>query len=430
MRWGVSWAGALAVACTAAEPGDRAIDSTRGSIVGGTLAAGDPAVVQVRFPAAWCSGTLIAPNVVVTAAHCFDDVTEPAGGTVHVGAGVAAGFDQVVETDAVYVHRRWTGLVREADLAFVRLAEEVNEVSPLPWRSEPLGTDMLGERIRIVGFGMSDGHTGEGAGEKRSANVTLDAMSPELVGFGDARQNICYGDSGGPVIFGLGSSQRVIAVHSFGFRVCEDQSYATRTDRYGELIREVVDGWWGPCRADGACVTDGCRTPDPDCGPCGFDGQCDESCVGIDLDCADAGGPGDPCASDGDCQSRLCAEAVDDPRVRYCSAVCDFAQLITCDFPLTICDQGLCRYVPPTPTAQGAACERHDQCRSTICDLSEGICVEPCAGDGACPADYACADVEGTRACTVRGCSAGPRGGAGGWWLAALGIAYLVARRR
>src|SRR5262249_50229674 len=71
---------ALAVACTAPLGCADAHDETanvRDAIINGTLDTGDPAVAQLVFSHAndpgdpfLCSSTVIAPNVLLTAAHC------------------------------------------------------------------------------------------------------------------------------------------------------------------------------------------------------------------------------------------------------------------------------------------------------------------------------------------------------------------------
>ena len=77
----VALAGALVgLACGPSELTDPAAQpaaSQEDAIIGGTLAMGDPAVVAmaVRSGGSYesiCTGTLIAPKTVLTAAHCIN----------------------------------------------------------------------------------------------------------------------------------------------------------------------------------------------------------------------------------------------------------------------------------------------------------------------------------------------------------------------
>ena len=60
---GVGWYGSAAE-----EEGPRA--ATDCEIVGGSIDRGDNAVAFVSFKNGYCTGTLIAPNVILTAGHC------------------------------------------------------------------------------------------------------------------------------------------------------------------------------------------------------------------------------------------------------------------------------------------------------------------------------------------------------------------------
>jgi hypothetical protein len=248
--------------------------------------------------------------------------------------------------------------------------------------------------------------------------------------------------------------ERVVAVHSFGAAGCQGESESSRVDVYRDrFVQEVMDAWYGPCKLDGDCVTEGCTTPDPDCDVCGFDGECGDGCLEKDLDCPVGVYYGGACEDREDCEDLYCVAAPEDERVEYCSGVCDPARPqdgYGCMPPLTACaDDGtgtyVCRFPGLTPSVQGAPCAEGAECRSGYCHLDdgEGICAEPC-GDGlpACPDGYACEGVGGgAEACILpqpdddcRVAPVGARGGRGdGRWLVGLIGAILVglcARRR
>jgi MYXO-CTERM domain-containing protein len=211
-----------------------------------------------------------------------------------------------------------------------------------------------------------------------------------------------------------------------------DRSFVTRTDIYkNDFLLEVIAAWDGPCPLDGNCVTDGCGDfPDPDCDPCGFNGQCASGCDRVDLDCAKGRFAGDFCDRNDDCESRRCVEALDDPRVKYCSSVCGSG--VACEAPLTACQDSngeqLCFFAGTTPSSQGAECTTGDDCRSGVCHPDDKVCIEEC-GDGfpACAEPFVCEKFASSRACVFESGGCGCRVGAPGAGGAALALGVVIA---
>jgi len=190
----------------------------------------DDAVVKLRAikndgDTLWCTATLIAPNLVLTAMHCvatvsdnancttagelvqgsldglFGDPFVPSNITFHVGAGdnepVAALGEKIFTTGAVAVCKD--------DLAAVALDRELTNV---PVAALRLGTgNQRGESIRIVGFGgAEDGTTGVRKTrddlkiQLLGASVYADSSDPIPANtFATIGASVCNGDSGGPI---------------------------------------------------------------------------------------------------------------------------------------------------------------------------------------------------------------------------------------
>jgi MYXO-CTERM domain-containing protein len=318
----------------------------------------------------------------------------------------------------------------------MRLREDAPaEIPVMPFNLEPLPESTMGATVRTVGFGVTNGETQTGAGTKRSAFFTVNSLTSVHIGLGDETKNICQGDSGGPTLMDIGGTETVVAVSSFGSNFCMNESKVVRTDAYRDWMIEVYDAWDGPCQFDGECVTEGCRTPDPDCDSCGFDGFCATGCDKLDLDCPIVGFATDLCSNNDGCESRVCVEGLDDPRVKYCSESCETAG--DCPAPLSICEDGACYVSGPSPGAQGDDCTAGSDCRSGACDPDHSICIEQC-GDGLpeCPDPYSCVKVGGVKACSIGsegGCAvaaAGRTGAAGFAWLLAAFAALVAVRRR
>ncbi len=432
----------LAIGCEAVDQTDR----TREAIVGGTVDSGDPAVIELQTAGGLCTGTLVSPLVILTAGHCVSDAIEngqSGDGIVHFGPGGGGPWVATIGVRDMVMYRLYEPpAFLQYDLAMVRLDEEAPaDIDPIAINYEHLTEDYLGLELRTVGFGVTDGANQTGGGTKRQVALTLDELTYFHLGLGTAGSNICQGDSGGPTFATFDGEQRVVGVSSFGSDNCQARSFVTRTDLYQDWIELVTDAWDGPCQADGTCVTDGCRTPDPDCDICGFDGVCGTDCAAPDLDCPLGTRVGEECDDEFDCESRVCLTAPDASTVKYCSQECDPADgELACGAPLGLCveldGRHVCQYDGPTPGIQGGACNDPDDCREGTCDPDDDICVVQC-GDGhpECPADFECRALGDAQACRLPeggggcGCRGGGSGGAGAG-AAALALALIAARRR
>jgi len=440
---------ALVVAAGGCDSGPDLLEQSAAPIIGGIEESGYPAVVMTSTSGGSCTGTLIGRRTILTAGHCVIDSIRAGlnSGVARFGSGGGAGFTDSRNFAQLAAHRYYSTF-QFYDIALIRLADDAPaDVEPMRFNLDPLPDNFVGEMVRVVGFGVSDGVNQTGFGTKRSILIEVDSMGPHHLGFGDAGHNICQGDSGGPTFMNdFPDGEVAIAVSSYGADNCRAESRVARTDTYADWLIEVYDSFEGPCAYDGTCVTEGCRTPDPDCDPCGFDGVCASNCPRPDLDCPLGAFAGELCDDDFDCEGRKCIAALDDPRIKFCSSACDPSAdpLLECAAPLAVCsDAGgvgyACYFTGPTPSSQGAQCDSGADCRSGACDGEFGICVERC-GDGQpeCAEGFSCVNVDGVSACTFPregGCAVGARGGAGAaaGALLALGLLALfneVRRRR
>ncbi len=391
----------------------------------------------------YCSCSLVAPDIVLTAAECIWDsaVTHAqipeANVEVRFGADLGWDEDVGIESNVVKgeIYRYFDPSIRTDNLALLVLDEEpsapivtLNEdpltqadiLDPEP-ECNPGGVadDTVAGCVTLVGFGETAPQD-EDFGSRKKVVVPLASVSDRTITAATSERATCYGDTGGPAFMDLGSGLVQVAVnghHNSGTSSCTLTTVRTRVDRYAaEFIYAFIDQYDAVCGSDGLCCeTEGtcnagdCRTPDPDCDPCAWTGNsedCEEDCPGRDWDCPIGSYPGDLCEDDGDCErDSSCETAPDDDNASFCAAACNPDADPQCPSDMS-CDtsfggDGLCIWDTPSPGSQGypctcpgdvtvTACEiSTDTCRSGICE--EEICVTDCDPGAAdpCPENYA-----------------------------------------
>jgi secreted trypsin-like serine protease len=161
-----------------------------------------------------CTGTVVARNVVLTAAHCVSGKKQVVIAYAENGSHVL----QRVVARAIH-----PGFSRNAsvsvDVALVRLEGALPaRFSPLPMDRGESGHSIGAGRI-VAGYGMQREGDEQSAGTLRSAPVqVLPRLFPRFMRLGtsvDAELSdtaICTGDSGGPVLDSSTSPPRVVGV--------------------------------------------------------------------------------------------------------------------------------------------------------------------------------------------------------------------------
>ncbi len=217
-------------------PSPEALES---GIVGGTPTADfEHAVALYEGNSFICSGTLVAPNAVVTAAHCLDTATDP----IRVFFGVHAlkpWKGTVIPAASYTVHPDWDPVTLANDIAIVILDEESPiEPAPLVPPGE-FGQGYVGDKARFVGYGAV-AFNGVGAGLKRYVDIELIAVTSKTMRYADVVGNTCYGDSGGGGYVFHDGSWKLVGVTSYGDQWCQHYGVSTRGDAYAGWVTGVL----------------------------------------------------------------------------------------------------------------------------------------------------------------------------------------------
>jgi V8-like Glu-specific endopeptidase len=196
----------------------------------------------------FCSGTLIAPDVFLTAAHCTAAIEQ--FGLEFRGVTFDSVFDpdtSVVYPGTPYTHPEFPGPSSDAkDIAVVVLDEEVTGIQPalLPSAGllDQLANDgtLKGQNFTAVGYGATERthQPGSGApvfGEDGTRMYSVSTFAALNKGFLRLSQNpstgdagTCYGDSGGPNF--LGDSQVIASITISGDAPCRATNVTYRLD--------------------------------------------------------------------------------------------------------------------------------------------------------------------------------------------------------
>ncbi|MGW8359389.1 S1 family peptidase [Streptomyces wedmorensis] len=177
----------------------------------------------------FCGGSLIAPDVVLTAAHCAVDAT---AGKLEVTVGRTVLSDKrqghVRKVTEIVVHPRYAKGDEAYDLALYRLNKPVDGVAPVQLPTPD--TDALlrpGAKANVIGWGNTNTRLPQSPDQLRGVSVPLlshtecKATYKEYdkavnVCAGRENRDSCQGDSGGPLFRKISGRTYQIGIVSYG----------------------------------------------------------------------------------------------------------------------------------------------------------------------------------------------------------------------
>jgi secreted trypsin-like serine protease len=280
----------LSTGCGSSEIASEATAQSQQRVVRGTVVPSTgvpsitrPYVVLLQFtgggkaaPSSFCSGTLIAPRVVLTAAHCIPNIYI-ARAYAYWGNDLASDISQQysipapgqpsvwANVDSWQVHPDYLKNHFDADIAVVYLDRQP-PFDPLPIYRNRLDSSWTNQMATLVGWGANkalsqDIQETEGFGVKRTGKAPI-IGTPTLADYqptadevplltstvrshnvrlngANPYANLCSGDSGGPVIINRYGQDYVGGVASRTGAWCENSSLYTRIDPYLSFLDEA-----------------------------------------------------------------------------------------------------------------------------------------------------------------------------------------------
>jgi hypothetical protein len=321
-------------------------------VTNGAPDSGHPAVVAIVDSSGrtTCSGTVIDPHFVLTAAHC----AEP-----DVAHGAYAVFGTKVSASATSVPI----VALRPDPAFdaSTLADDaalmvLGSAAPVAPAALGSGPPAVGATATIVGWGETAADAGDW-GSKRSGIARVTTVSAGAFQVAPDPSQPCDGDSGGAALVTSGGSDALVGITSHGDTQCTMGATYTRVDA---VVPSFVSPTLAAMGPGTSAVGARCLYPE----------QC-------------AGG------------AAACVAAQDQAGLDYCTRSCSSDG--ECPRPMTcVLTAGgqQCRFPVPTPGAFGGACAVDTDCFDGVC--VSGACTVRCVPSGnTCPSGATCANQDG-----------------------------------
>ncbi len=241
-----------------------------------------------------CTGTLIQPDVVLTAAHCLTDLEFPDTHQTDLAVYVTAANDlrpftahsaelpsDIMQVSSAAIHPDFSidgsglsfGLGNDNDIAILYLENSIQTIRPASLiAQEHLSQIVVGKTVTIAGYGQRSRRAGDDTEPLKYFGIsTIYEIGKAELQVGDrksedeqpSREGLatkCYGDSGGPTFMKAGTKEVLIGITSrsyFSHVDCLAAGVDTRVDYFLDWIdQSLQDACDNGSRNESACLSD------------------------------------------------------------------------------------------------------------------------------------------------------------------------------